>query len=221
MSYKTLFPFIIAIFLFMTAGCSHNLQITNLDQYYTPPSAPPIKETIKIGVTSSNVADVQTGRYLNAIVEALQRNSSVEKVIYPHNQAVHQVDIVVDITAIPHYTGSGSNFLVNWPGFLIFAPAIWGYGYNAEIDTKVSVVRLKDNRSQQLEIPTKWKFRQAEFDRTWTEIGWFEVGIIPFIGGIVFTQYDPDVTDEFITRVSPNYASYVVGKIMAVIYSLY
>lgn len=221
MTDKTLFPFITVIFIFLATGCSHNLRITNVDQYFTPPSAPSIKETIKIGVTSSNVADLQTSRYVNAIVEALQRNSMVEKVIYPYSQAVHQVDTVVDITLIPHYTGSGSNFFVNWPGFLIFAPAIWGYGYNADIDTKVNVTRLIDNRSQQIEIPTKWKFRQAEMDRTWTEVGWFEVGLIPLIGGFVFMDYDHDVTDEFITKVSPNYASHVAGKIMATVYSLY
>ncbi len=221
MTYKALFPFITMIFLFVVTGCSHSLRITNADQYFTPPSAPPIKETIKIGLTSSNVTDIQTSRYVNAIVDALQRNSTVEKVIYPYNQAVHQVDTVVNITLIPHYTGSGSNFFVNWPGFLIFAPAIWGYGYNADIDTKANITRLIDNRSQQIEIPTQWKFRQAEIDRTWTEVGWFEVSLIPFIGGFVVMDYDPDVTDEFITKVSPNYASYVAGKIMVAVYSLY
>ncbi len=221
MTYKILFPFISMIFLFMATGCTHSLRITNLESYYTIPSAPSVKKTFKIGVTSSNVADMETSKYINAITEALQRDSSVERVIYPYKQTVHQVDIVVDITAIPHYSGSNSNFFVNWPGFIIFAPAIWGYGYNAEIDTKVNVTRLEDNYTQQIDIPTKWKFRQAEMDRTWTEIGWLEWGIIPFIGGFVFTGYDSDVTDEFIRRVSPTYGPYVAGKIMAAIHSLY
>lgn len=221
MTYNPMFSFIAAISLFLAVGCSHPLRITNADQYFTPPSAPPIKETIKIGVTSSNVADMQIGRYVNAIVEALQRNSMVEKVVYPYSQAIHQVDVVVDVALIPHYTGSSNNFFVNWPGFFIFAPAIWGYGYNANIDTKANITLLKDNRSQQIDIPTQWKFRQAEMDRTWTEIGWLEVGLIPFIGGFVVMDYDLDVTDEFITKVSPNYASYVAGKIMATTYSLY
>ena len=103
---------------------------------------------------------------------------------------------------VPHYDGEGLNFLVNWPGFLIFAPAIWGYGYNAEIETKVNITRLTDGSSQQIAISTKYKFRQAEIDRTWTEVGWFEVGLIPLIGGVVFIQYDTDVTDEFITKVA-------------------
>lgn len=196
-------------------GCSHPMRVTNLDQYYAPPSAPPKKETIKLGITSGTASDIQGSRYVNAAIDALKRNSAIEKVVYPYNKAVHEgmVDTVVDISIIPRYSGRGSNFFVNWPGFLIFAPAIWGYGYNADIDTKANVTRLKDNLSQQVDIPTNWDFRQAEIDRTWTEIGWFEVSLIPFIGGIVFTQYDPDVTDEFITKISPTYGEFVARKI--------
>jgi hypothetical protein len=208
--------FVLVGFFIVTTGCSHSLRITNLNEYYTLSTTPPKKETVKLGVTSSSATDIQGSRYVDAILDGLRRNSSVEKVIYPYNQAIHQgmVDLTMDITIIPYYSGSGSNFLVNWPGFLIFAPAIWGYGYNAEIDTKVNVIRVKDNLSHQINIPTKWKFRQAEIDRTWTEIGWFEVSLIPFIGGIVFTQYDTDVTDEFITKVAPNYGTYVAKKIL-------
>jgi len=121
---------------------------------------------------------------------------------------------MIDINVVPHYSGEGLNFLVNWPGFLIFAPAIWGYGYNAEINTQVNITRLSDSSSKQISIPTKFTFRQAEIDRTWTEVGWLEFGVIPLIGGIVFIQYDPDVTDEFITKVSPYYGPYVARKIL-------
>lgn len=212
---KKMFLFLILFVGLVFTGCSHSLRITNADNYFAPPS-PPVKEPFKIGVTSANAADPQNSRYINSIVEALQRTGSFERVIYPYSQAIHQdqVNIVTDITVVPHYSGEGLNFLVNWPGFLIFAPAIWGYGYNAEIETKVSITRLQDGSTQQIEVPAKYKFRQAEIGRTWTEIGWLEWGVIPLIGGIVFIQYDPDVTDEFITKVSPNYGAYVAKKIL-------
>jgi hypothetical protein len=50
--------------------------------------------------------------------------------------------------------------------------------------------------------------------RTWTEVSWFEVGVIALIGGVVFTGYDNDITPEFITAVSPNYGAYVSRKIV-------
>lgn len=201
--------------LFFT-GCSHNMRITNLDDYFAPPS-PPLKAPIKIGVTSSNSTDPQTSKYVNSIVDALQRTGSFERVIYPYSQSVHEVDVVIDIAVQPSYTGQGSNFWVNWPGFLIWAPAIWGYGYNAEIETKANITNLKGSGSQQITVPVKYKFRQAEIDRTWTEIGWLEVSLIPFIGGFVVMDYDPDVTDEFIAKVSPNYGPYIVKKILDVL----
>jgi len=183
-------------------GCSHNMQVTNMKDNFSPPIPPP-KETIKIGIKSSDDAEMEKCKYVSAVVDAIRRSGSFEKTIYPYSHSVHNgdVDVIVDLSVSPTYSGNGSNFLVNWPGFLIFAPAIWGYGYNAEIETTASITFSEQNISQQISMPTKYKFRQAEIDRTWTELGWFEVGIIPLIGGIAFTQYDPDVTDEFISIV--------------------
>lgn len=215
MKYRPFF-FLFVSFLFFIAGCSHGLRITNMDEYFNHPTAF-LKTPLKIGVTSGADGHIQNSRYITAIVDAIQRNGNIEKVIHPFSAAVHQdaVDVVVDISVNPRYSGRGSNFFVNWPGFLIWAPAIWGYGYVAEIDTVVNINRLKEGASQQVTIPTKYYFRQAEMDRTWTEIGWLEVSLIPLIGGIVFTQYDPDVTDEFISKVSPNYGPFVANKIIA------
>lgn len=197
----------------ISSGCTHNMRITNVDDYFTPPAAVP-KQTVKIGVTSTNINQPQNSKYVSAIVDALQRNSSIERVIYPYSTANNkdQADAVIDISVRPRYDGRGSNFFVNWPGFLIFAPAIWGYGYTADINTDATVTNLKNGKSQQLSIPAHYEFRQAEIDRTWTGIGWLEVGIIPLIGGIAFTGYDDDLTPEFIKNVAPSYGPYVATK---------
>lgn len=216
MKKNILFLIVFASFLFV--GCSHSMRITNADDYFAPPSTP-VKQPIKLGVVSNSMSDPQNSKYVSAVVDALQKNSSIERVVYPYNQAAHQgmVDAVVDIAIKPSYSGSGSNFLVNWPGFLIFAPAIWGYEYNADIETLATITSQKDGRSQQITIPTIYHFRHAAMNRTWTEIGWFEVGVIPLIGGAVFTSYDDNVTSEFIRNVSPNYGTYVAKKIVATV----
>ncbi len=198
------------------AGCTHNLRIVNSDDLYPPP-APLLKEPLKLGVTSNSDIHPQNRRYVAAIVDALQKNASVSSVVYPYSQAVHKdtVDAVVDITIHPRYDGQRSNFWVNFPGFLIFAPAVWGYGYSADLETMVSIKQLKSDASQQMTIPCTYKFRQAAINRTWTEVGWLEIGIIPLVGGFAFTGYDPKVTDEFITKVSPYYGPYVATKIIS------
>ena len=201
--------------LVLFAGCYHPMEITNADQYFTPPS-PPFAKPLKLGVTSSNVSDPVNSRYIDAVVDALQKSASFERVIYPFNQATHQgqADKVVDIAVNAKYDGSGQNFWINWPGFLIFAPAIWGYKYEAEINTQVSITDMATNASKQIAIPTQYIFRHADMGRTWTEVSWFEVSIIALIGGIVFTGYDADVTPEFIKSVSPGYGAYVSNKIV-------
>lgn len=199
-------------------GCSHSMRITNLDEFKSTPTVAP-RQAIKIGVTSSQISDPNNGKYVSSVVEALQRNSGIERVIYPYNSAQHKdlTDAVVDLAVHPYYDGKGSNFFVNFPGFLIFAPAIWGYGYTADLNTE-AVITFKGGNFQKLSIPARYEFRQAEIDRTWTEIGWLEVGIIPLIGGIVFTSYDEDITSEFIRNVSPSYGSYIAGKTASVIF---
>lgn len=215
MKSRSLFIMALLSFLLMTA-CSHNLRVTNLDEYFTAP-APPKKQTYRVGVISNSDGHVQNSRYVAAIVDALRTDPSIEKVSYPYSITMDEnnIDLLLEIFVNPKYSGRTSNFFVNWPGFLIWAPAIWGYGYNAEIDTVVTITRMKDRHSQQISVPTKYDFRHADSGRTWTEIGWLEVSLIPFFGGFYMTQYDTDATDDFIRNVSPNYGQYVTRKVLA------
>lgn len=192
------------------SGCSHAMRITNLHEYQPAPTAP-LEPPRIAGVTSTNLGDPATRGFVDAVAEALRRDASFDRVLYPYDGR-RDADLVLEISVTPQYSGRGSNFLVNWPGFLIFAPAIWGYGYEAAIETRVSI-RTPAGATQEIAIPTRYTFRQAEIDRTWTELGWFELGIIPLIGGAVFTQYDPDLTPEFVTKVAPSYGAYVAQRI--------
>jgi hypothetical protein len=197
-----------------TSGCSHAMRITNLHEYQPAPTAP-LHPPKVVGITSRNIADPATRGFVDAVAQSLRLDPSFDVVMYPYD-ARRDADLVLDISVSPRYSGRGSNFLVNWPGFLIFAPAIWGYGYEAVIETQVSI-RDRDGSSQELTIPTQYRFRQAEIDRTWTELGWLEVGIIPLIGGLAFTRYDPDVTPEFVAKVAPNYGAYVARRIREIL----
>ncbi len=206
----------VAALIIIVTGCTHKLEITNLDDYRVTPT-PPIRTPHNVGVTSGNTSDPRNSWYVWAIVEAMQKNGNIGRVIYPYNRALHQdlVESVVDIAVNPRYDGKGSNFWVNWPGFLIFAPAIWGYGYNADLSTDISIASAQGDAISRQKVEPHYEFRHAAMGRTWTEVGWLEVGIIPLVGGIVFTNYDSDVTDEFITTISPNYGPLIAQKIVA------
>jgi hypothetical protein len=193
-------------------GCSHAMRITNLHEYQ-PAATSPLHPPRTVGLTSRNIWDPATRGFVDAIAEGLRRDASFQRVLYPFDARMQQeADVVLDVSITPQYSGRGSNFLVNFPGFLIFAPAIWGYGYEASVDTRVALW-TREGAAQELAIPTKYQFRQSEIDRTWTEIGWLEVGIIPLIGGLAFTRYDPDVTPEFVAKVGPSYGAYVAQRV--------
>ena len=214
----------LAVVLGVTAlvlcSCSHALTISNLEEYETIPSAP-FPKPITVGLKPSSDIGPVNIKYATAIADALKGSSSIERVVYPYDKSVHgEVDVVSEVSIQVEYFGGAENFFINFPGFLIWAPAIFGYGYTAEIHTTVGITRSKDKAFQKLSVPTIYNFRMAEIDRTWTEIGWFEVGIIPFIGGFFFTGYDPDATGDFIREVSPNYGTYVTSKMLEAISSL-
>jgi hypothetical protein len=192
------------------SSCSHDLRVTNLHENYVPISAS-LNGSKTIGIVSNDKAG-----YTEAIINSLRNSNNFDKVVYPYN-AEHskKVDYVVNISVNPKYSGSGNNFLVNWPGFLIFAPAIWGYGYKAEVVTDISISELDQSETVKL----NYKFRHASINRTWTGVGWLEVGIIPLIGGIYFINYDHDVTPKFINEVSKYYGDNITNKITSLIKS--
>lgn len=205
------------IAILIATSCSHKLEITNFHENRIIPSAPLAKNNKIIGISSENQS-FENQQYMKAIVTALRNSNTFDQVIYPYSASSSKnVDYVVNVSVSPNYSGKTSNFFVNWPGFLVFTPAILGYGYNAKINTDLSVSNSKTKKAQNSTISNNYNFRHAEMDRTWTEIGWLEVSIIPFIGGFFFTQYDPDATEEFLVKVSENYGSGVANGIIEAI----
>jgi len=64
-------------------------------------------------------------------------------------------------------------------------------------------------------IPVVLDIRHAAINRTWTEISWFEVSVIAFVGGIVFVQYDDSVTPLTSEKAAPVVGDYIAQEIVA------
>ena len=205
----------VAVMGLLILGCTHNLEIINQHDYFSSPSA--VSKGMTLGITSTGTVDPQKARYVNAIVNALRNTGAFTEVIYPYDSAVHTdpSHLTVAIGINPVYSGSGANYWKTFPGFLIWAPKIFGYSYNAEIQTFVQLKKNSDRTPRKMDFRPKYKIRQAEKDRTWLQLGWFEVGLIPFFGGFGTIRYDKDITDDFITAVSPSYGTYVANEILA------
>jgi hypothetical protein len=113
----------------------------------------------------------------------------------------------------PEYRGAGTNFLVNFPGFLVFAPAWNGYKYQANPRTSVVLRSSAGQTTEAIAWQHNYEFHQADIGRTWTQISWLEFGVIAFIGGVAFVSYDTDQTEPFIETVRTGYGRQIAHLI--------
>lgn len=197
-------------------GCSHTLEIKNLDSYRTM-SMQRCEKPISIGVATPAESDIHVQRLVKATGMALARYSAGEIVCPYIQQGNKKVDVVANMTVKQEYKSSGWNFLINWPGFLIFTPAWHGYVYKVNYDLDILLSEASENkRIDSFSIPVRLDIRHADMDRTWTEIGWLEWGIIPLIGGIVFAStYDPDVTPLTLDKIEQPVGDYIAQEIIS------
>lgn len=195
------------------AGCAHTLEVKNLDLYkaaFVSSQHASIKVGL-IGVTSTPEEE----RLLMATANALKRDGfKVEYPFYLNDTNRSMVDFVVKVKTSSEYKGSGWNFLINWPGFLIWTPAWHGYNYQVIYAFDADITDTKTGASlPRVSMPIDLDIRHADMNRTWTELSWLEYSLIAFIGGIVFTRYDKSVTPQLINAIETRIGDYTSSKI--------
>lgn len=189
------------------AACSHPLEIKNLSAYQ--PTHKTFAKSLAIGVTSTNT--IQNGRKLvDGVAHNLRFYS--QRVFYPASPG-QPYDLLADISISSRHKGSLANFFISFPGFLVWAPAWNGYVYRPGYDINVDL-RQGDQIVDSFTVPVDLNVRHADIDRTWTELSWLESGILAFVGGIVFTTYDQDVTPEVETAAQQQLGNYLAQEIL-------
>lgn len=202
----------VALTLLLCAGCAHTLEVKNLS-LYKPEYMNSLGTDLRIGLAATTSTPEEDRLMINT-VNALKRDGF--KVTYPFYSSKENdatVDFVVKVATSSEYKGSGWNFLINWPGFLIWTPAWHGYNYRAVYAFDVDVMDTKTNASlPHLAIPVDLDIRHAAINRTWTELSWLEWSAIAFAGGIIFTRYDKSVTPLLVNAVESKVGDYVASK---------
>ena len=200
--------------IIFASGCTHSLEVTNL-QSYRNMQMESLKRPITVGIVPSVPSDdADSQRLVKGIATELGKHSA--SVILPYIPTdERKADIVANISVRPDYSGSGWNFLINWPGFLIFTPAWHGYVYELKYDFLIGLTKATDNsKVDSWSIPVTLDVRHASFNRTWTEIGWLEWGIIPLFGGLVFMSYDDRVTPLVVEKIETPLGEYIAQDIV-------
>jgi len=191
-------------------------EIKNLNNYRSA-SMQPSAKPVSIGIASPGTeSDIYSQRLVKGVGTALARYTS--EVVLPYSlQSAKKVDVIAQIGVKPEYKSSGWNFLINWPGFLIFMPAWNGYVYKVNYNVDILLTDgPKNSRIDSFSIPVHLNIRHADMDRTWTEVGWLEFGIIPLFGGIIFaTTYDPDVSPLTLDKIESPVGDYIAQEIIS------
>jgi len=198
------------VLLASLTGCTHRLAIKNLDTYRNT-SLMSLEQPLRVGI-QSNSPEIEGKRLVKEVGESLNKYNVIATGVLRQNHS--NVDVVSTITVHSDHKGSGWNFLINFPGFLVWAPAWHGYVY--EITHRVNVALTDAKTGKQLksfDIPIALDIRHAAFNRTWTEVSWFEWGVIAFVGGVYFIQYDDSVTPLVSEKAGPVLADYIAHEI--------
>jgi hypothetical protein len=198
---------------FALSSCAHSLDVKNLS-LYKPDFINSQEQQIKVGVIGATNTPEEE-RLLLAAVNALKRDGF--KVTYPFyagEESRSTVDYIAKVSTSSEYKGSGWNFLINWPGFLVWTPAWHGYKYRAlyTFDIDISHPATKTDLPR-LSVPVDLDIRHADMNRTWTELSWLEYSVIAFVGGIIFTRYDKSLTPQLLLATESKIGDYMGSKI--------
>jgi hypothetical protein len=205
---------LVAAQLALLSGCAHQLEVLNLEQYHVP-GAVELPRSGTIGVLQGEI-DPSVDRLVDGVAAGLARSGA--QVLNPYRPGSDKpADLLAKIGIKAKYDGSGTNFWINFPGFLIWAPAWNGYVYKADFAVHVDLFKGSDLKTvvDTLDFPVNLDIRHAEMDRTWTEVSWFEVGVIALVGGFVFMKYDTDVTPLLMPAIERPIGDYIAHKILA------
>jgi len=213
--------FMSVMFCFLAMGCSHTLQIKNLQDFTLPFEIKEDERKINLGIKSCACNSDQIW-YFNTVIESLssRREFGHLSTNYVEGRGNLKPDFVISVEPHVKYETSGVNFFINFPGGLIFTPAWNGYVYYANVTTNMTIWDGNEKELKRIGIDTPYSIRQSEFDRAWWPI--FQFSLFNIIGGIyTSTVYDSDITPEVKDAIKTNYGSYVTERIETELRGLY
>lgn len=198
--------------MMLMGGCAHPLIIKNLDSYRAY-GASSLDKPLKMGITT-DANEPEQRRLLDGVASALGGYSAQVVMPYVANSQ-KEVDVIANIYIQTEHKGSGWNFLINWPGFLIWTPAWHGYIYEVKYTINCTLTKGGSKEAiDQFRIPIALDVRHAAINRTWTEISWLEVSAIAFVGGLIFINYDESVTPLVSEKVENPLGKYIAQEIV-------
>lgn len=205
-----------AILLFLVllvfTGCTYPLTITNEQNFAS--SGLVNAKGIKVGFLPTE------DKLANSVIEEIALNSSVEKVKKGHALGSdNDIDYACSLSTTVKYRADGQNFLITFPGFLVFTHAWLGYKYYIDIETKSQLLDRTGKVLNDQTIITPYEIRYTSFTRGAVSslVGWFTPGwgLLDIIPGVLYSnEYDDRANSEFFEKVKPSYKAFVARKVL-------
>lgn len=191
-----LFALSVSVALLLGAGCTHTLRVVNISEYSGGRSVS-LEQRKRISLNIDASAHEQSILVEDGIVDSLR--DYADRVTVSGKKTAQGADVIAEIALDSQHEGSAWNFLITWPGFVIFTPAWNGYVYSIHHDFDVTLREPASGETlDSFKVPVDLRIRHADFDRTfWSEgMGWCGPGwsVIALVSAPFHCQYDPDVT---------------------------
>ncbi len=196
-------------------GCYHTLEIINIEEY-SAGRTNWIPQKYKKIFIEPRTGSISSDRFEEEFVKALEERTEGQ-VRSRSSGRKDAEDLTLSFAFRESYEGRASNYLISDPGFIIFTPAWYGYGYVAHYRIDVDIYAA-DNPTpvKSLAIPIYLDLRHADIGRTWaaTGTGWLLLGLSACINGFYCTSYDTDITPELYTRAFGRIAKYAADEVI-------
>jgi len=207
-----------SLLAFCAVGCTHTMEVVNLHQYQKTVVAP---RSLKLSFERV-ASDDPAKQMAQDVKDELASHSSVERVAQLDLQPPDfHPDYVVKVAPVTKYTGSGWNYLVTFPGFLLFTHAWNGFVYHADTTTEIEVRRPDDSKIlASRAVETDWNFRHCDFGRgAWTSSGWYTPfwGGLNLIIGFWMVGYDDDASLPLAFAIHDPYGEYIANNIVELV----
>jgi hypothetical protein len=202
--------------LLAAPGCVHQMKVKNLAEYQLTAQTEKRHSVRLTGPTA-----LEGTPYSEMIRDGLEKHPSIREVALanePQYDIKPDVDVHADVKV--KYRGSGANFPITFPGFLLFTHAWNGYVYKADIVTTLTVTPAAGGAPRTRTLETTYDMRHCDFGRGfWSSSGWFLPGwgATSLFAGLYMTGYDTDATPEFSKVVHDAYGAYAANNIAAMI----
>lgn len=202
----------LVIFLLVLAalfsGCTYPFTVTNFEPYLHR-NTPCLDEPLRIGVRG-NASDLYGHRMIHSIRRDLIKYKAESTADLEDKELL---DVIADISIRSAKRGSGKNFWMDFPGFLVLYPSWRGYQYHIHYDIDVKLYDAQTGTLiNDLFLPMRLKARHADMNRTWAQ--WSIPVVSAFCMGFNHMSYDESLTPLVEQQMDPIISDFVAEEII-------